>query len=295
MTNIAFIGVGNMGGPMARNLLKAGHGVSAFDLSAAVLEPVLKAGAAKAASANDAVKNADVVVTMLPAGHHVRNVYLENGILGAAKKGALLIDSSTIDIDSARAVHTAAEKAGFDFLDAPVSGGVGGAEAGTLTFMCGGSDAAFERARPILDKMGKKVVLAGGAGAGQAAKICNNMLLAISMIGTCEAFVLGEKLGLDPQKLFDIASTSSGQCWSLTTYCPVPGPVPASPANRDYAGGFATALMLKDLKLAQTAAQSVGAPTPLGAEAAQLYALFAAKGHAGLDFSGIVRMLRGEL
>jgi len=295
MTNIAFIGVGNMGGPMARNLLKAGHGVSAFDLSAAVLEPVLKAGAASAASANDAVKGADVVVTMLPAGQHVRSVYLDNGILTSAKKGALLIDSSTIDIDSARAVHAAAEKAGFDFLDAPVSGGVGGAEAGTLTFMCGGSDAAFERAKPILDKMGKKAVLAGGAGAGQAAKICNNMLLAISMIGTCEAFVLGEKLGLDPQKLFDIASTSSGQCWSLTTYCPVPGPVPTSPANRDYAGGFATALMLKDLKLAQAAAQSAGAVTPLGAEAAQLYALFAAKGHAGLDFSGIVRMLRGEL
>jgi len=286
MTNIAFIGVGNMGGPMARNLLKSGHAVSAFDLSAA---------AVKAASANDAVKDADVVVTMLPAGQHVQNVYLDNGILGAAKKGALLIDSSTIDIDSARAVHAAAEKAGFDFLDAPVSGGVGGAEAGTLTFMCGGSDAAFERAKPILDKMGKKVVLAGGAGAGQAAKICNNMLLAISMIGTCEAFVLGEKLGLDPQKLFDIASTSSGQCWSLTTYCPVPGPVPTSPSNRDYAGGFATALMLKDLKLAQAAAQSAGAPTPLGAEAAQLYALFAAKGHAGLDFSGIIRMLRGEL
>jgi 3-hydroxyisobutyrate dehydrogenase len=295
MTAIAFIGVGNMGGPMARNLLKAGHAVSAFDLSAAVLEPVLKAGAAKAASANEAVKDADVVVTMLPAGQHVRSVYLDNGILASAKKEALLIDSSTIDIDSARAVAAAAGKAGFDFLDAPVSGGVGGAEAGTLTFMCGGSDAAFARARPVLEKMGKKVVLAGGAGAGQAAKICNNMLLAISMIGTCEAFVLAEKLGLDPQKLFDIASTSSGQCWSLTTYCPVPGPVPASPANRDYAGGFASGLMLKDLKLAQSAAQSAGAVTPLGAEAAQLYSLFAAKGHAGLDFSGIVKMLRGEL
>jgi 3-hydroxyisobutyrate dehydrogenase len=295
MTTIAFIGVGNMGGPMARNLLKAGHAVSAFDLSATVLEPVLKAGASKAATANDAVKDADVVVTMLPAGQHVRTVYLDNGILAAAKKGALLIDSSTIDIDSARAVAAAAEKAGFDFLDAPVSGGVGGAEAGTLTFMCGGSDAAFARAQPVLEKMGKKVVLAGGAGAGQAAKICNNMLLAISMIGTCEAFVLGEKLGLDPQKLFDIASTSSGQCWSLTTYCPVPGPVATSPANRDYAGGFASGLMLKDLKLAQSAAQSSGAVTPLGAEAAQLYSLFAAKGHAGLDFSGIVKMLRGEL
>ena len=295
MSNIAFIGVGHMGGPMARNLVKAGHAVTAFDLSVAVLEPVVSAGAHKAASANEAVKNADVVVTMLPAGSHVRNVYLDNGILGAAKKGALLIDSSTIDIDSARTVHAAVEKAGFDFLDAPVSGGTGGAEAGTLTFMCGGSDKAFSRAQPILEKMGKKVVLAGGAGAGQAAKICNNMLLAISMIGTCEAFVLAEKLKLDPQKLFDIASTSSGQCWSLTTYCPVPGPVPAAPSNRDYGGGFATALMLKDLKLAQAAAQNAGASTPLGAEAAQLYSLFAAKGYGNLDFSGIIKMLRGEL
>ena len=295
MTVIAFIGVGNMGGPMARNLLKGGHAVRAFDLSDAVLDPVIKAGAAKATSVNDAAKDADVLVTMLPAGRHVRSVYLDNGILSVAKPGTLLIDSSTIDIDTARAVHAAAEKSGFNFLDAPVSGGVGGAEAGTLTFMCGGSEKAFSRARPILEKMGKKVVLAGGAGAGQAAKICNNMLLAISMIGTCEAFVLAEKLGLDAQKLFDIASTSSGQCWSLTTYCPVPGPVATAPSNRGYAGGFATALMLKDLKLAQAAAQSAAATTPLGAEAAQLYSMFAAKGHGGLDFSGIIRMLRGEL
>jgi 3-hydroxyisobutyrate dehydrogenase len=295
MTTIAFIGVGNMGGPMARNLVKAGHDVRAFDLSATVLEPVVGAGAKKAASANDAAKDADVVITMLPAGTHVRSVYLDNGILANAQKGTLLIDSSTIDVDSARAVHAAAEKAGFDFLDAPVSGGVGGAEAGTLTFMCGGSDSAFGKAQAILEKMGKKIVHAGGAGAGQAAKICNNMLLAISMIGTCEAFALGEKLGLDPQKLFDIMSTSSGQCWSVTTYCPVPGPVKTSPANRDYTGGFATQLMLKDLKLAQSAAQSAGAVTPLGAEAAQLYSLFAAKGHGGVDFSGIIRMLRGEL
>jgi 3-hydroxyisobutyrate dehydrogenase len=295
MSTIAFIGVGNMGGPMARNLVKAGHSVRAFDMSAAVLKPVVEAGAHGASSARDAVNGAEIVVTMLPAGQHVRSVYLDDGgVLASAKKGTLLIDSSTIDIDSARAVHTAAEKAGFAFLDAPVSGGVGGAEAGTLTFMCGGSEEAFARAKPVLEKMGKKVVLAGGAGAGQAAKICNNMLLAISMIGTCEAFVLGEKLGLDPQKLFDIASTSSGQCWSLTTYCPVPGPVPTSPSNRGYTGGFATALMLKDLKLAQAAAQSAGAATPLGAEAAQLYALFAAKGHAGVDFSGIIRMLRGQ-
>jgi 3-hydroxyisobutyrate dehydrogenase len=294
MTNIAFIGVGNMGGPMARNLLKAGHKVTAFDLSDAVLDPVLKAGATKGATANEAVKEADIVITMLPAGQHVRSVYLDNGVLGAAKKGALLIDSSTIDVDSARAVHAAAEKAGFLFLDAPVSGGTGGAEAGTLTFMCGGSGAAFEKARPILEKMGKKIAHAGGPGAGQAAKICNNMMLGISMIGTCEALALGEKLGLEAQALFDIMSTSSGQSWSLTAYCPVPGPVPAAPSNRDYAGGFATALMLKDLKLAQTAAQSVGANTPLGAEAAQLYSLFAVAGNAGIDFSGIIRMLRGK-
>ena len=259
------------------------------------MKPVVDAGASAAKSAQEAASDVDCVISMLPAGAHVRSVYLENGALAVAKKGALLIDCSTIDIDSARAVHVAAEKAGFDFLDAPVSGGVGGAEGGTLTFMCGGSDTAFARAEPILQKMGKRVVLAGGAGAGQAAKICNNMLLAISMIGTCEAFVLGEKLGLDPQKLFEIASTSSGQCWSLTTYCPVPGPVPTAPSNRDYTGGFATALMLKDLKLAQSAALSAGATTPLGAEAAQLYSLFAAKGHSGVDFSGIIRMLRGEM
>jgi 3-hydroxyisobutyrate dehydrogenase len=293
MTTIAFIGVGNMGGPMARNLLKAQHGVRAFDLSANALKPVTDAGATAAKTANEAIAGADVVITMLPAGQHVRNVYLEDGVLAHAKKGALLIDCSTIDIDSARAVHAAAEKAGFDFLDAPVSGGVGGAEAGTLAFMCGGSETAFGRAQPILEKMGKRIVHAGGAGAGQAAKICNNMLLAISMIGTCEAFVLGEKLGLDPQKLFDIMSAASGQCWSLTTYCPVPGPVPTAPSNRDYTGGFATALMLKDLKLAQGAAQGAGAATPLGAEAAQLYALFAANGHATTDFSGIINMLRG--
>jgi 3-hydroxyisobutyrate dehydrogenase len=294
MTTIAFIGVGNMGGPMARNLLKAGDGVTAFDVSPAALRPVTDAGGKAAATALEAVKAADVVVTMLPAGQHVRSVYLEaESIMTAARKDALLIDCSTIDIDSARAVHAAAAKAGFDFLDAPVSGGTGGAEAGTLAFMCGGSDKAFARAEPVLQKMGKRIVHAGGAGAGQAAKICNNMLLAISMIGTCEAFALGEKLGLDPQKLFDIISAASGQCWSVTTYCPVPGPVPTSPANREYTGGFATALMLKDLKLSQQAAQSAGATTPLGAEAAQLYSLFANQGHANTDFSGIIQMLRG--
>jgi 3-hydroxyisobutyrate dehydrogenase len=295
MTSIAFIGVGNMGGPMARNLLKANCAVTAFDVSPSVLAPVVSAGATSAPTVREAVSDADVVVTMLPAGQHVRSVYLEDGVLAHAKKGAVLIDSSTIDIDSARVVHAAAEKSGFDFIDAPVSGGVGGAEAGSLTFMCGGSEAAFARAEPVLQKMGKRIVLAGGAGAGQAAKICNNMLLAISMIGTCEAFVLAGKLGLDPQKLFEIASTSSGQCWSLTTYCPVPGPVPGAPSNRGYAGGFAAGLMLKDLKLSQAAAQSFGATTPLGAEATQLYSLFAARGHAGLDFSAIIRMLNGEL
>ena len=295
MTTIAFIGVGNMGGPMARNLLKAQDKVRAFDVSAAALKPVTDAGATATPTALDAVKDADIVITMLPAGAHVRSVYFESeSILTAACKDALLIDCSTIDIDSARAVHAAAEKAGFDFLDAPVSGGVGGAEAGTLAFMCGGSDKAFARAKPVLEKMGKRIVHAGGAGAGQAAKICNNMLLAISMIGTCEAFALGEKLGLDHRKLYDIMSAASGQCWSLTTYCPVPGPVPTSPANRDYIGGFATALMLKDLKLSQAAAAGAGASTPLGAEAAQLYSLFAAQGNAGVDFSGIIKMLRGE-
>ena len=296
MTAIGFIGVGNMGGPMARNLLKAGFEVRIFDVNAEMTKPIIGAGAAAARNLREACEGADTVLTMLPAGQHVRAVYLDKeGVLASARPGTLLVDCSTVDIDSALAVHRAAQDAGVAFLDAPVSGGVGGAEAGTLTFMCGGSEDAFERAKPILEKMGKRIVLAGGAGAGQGAKICNNMLLAISMIGTCEAFVLAEKLGLDHQKLFEIASTSSGQCWSLTTYCPVPGPVPTAPSNRNYTGGFATALMLKDLRLAQSAAQSVGATTPLGAEAAQLYTLFAAKGHGSLDFSGIIHMLRGEL
>ena len=294
MSNIAFIGVGNMGGPMARKLLRSAEEVCAFDLDPAALREFEGAGGKQAKSVSAAVRHADIVISMLPAQSHVLSAYLKNGIILAAKKGSLLIDCSTIDIDSARAVHAAAKRAGFDFLDAPVSGGVSGADAGTLTFMCGGSEQAFARAKPILEKMGKRIVHAGGPGAGQAAKICNNMLLAISMIGTCEAFALGEKLGLEHQKLFDIMSAASGQCWSLTTYCPVPGPVPAAPSNRDYAGGFATALMLKDLKLAQNAAQSAGATTPLGAEAAQLYSLFAAKGHGGTDFSGIIKMLRGD-
>jgi 3-hydroxyisobutyrate dehydrogenase len=291
MTTIAFIGLGNMGGPMAANLVKAQHRVRGFDLVPASLDQARADGIDVVASGREAVKDAEVIVTMLPAGKHVLAVWAD--VLDAAAPGALVIDSSTIDVESARKAHALAGERGLASLDAPVSGGVGGAKAGTLTFMAGGSAAAFARAEPILSQMGKRVVHCGEAGAGQAAKICNNMILGISMIGVCEAFVLAEKLGLSPQALFDVASTSSGQCWSLTTYCPVPGPVPASPANNGYKPGFAAALMLKDLKLAQEAALAAGAATPLGAEAAQLYGLFAAAGHAGDDFSGIVNFLRG--
>jgi 3-hydroxyisobutyrate dehydrogenase len=292
---IAFVGLGNMGGPMAANLVKAGHSVSAFDMTKAAVDRLVAAGAQAAASANAAASDAEAIVTMLPAGQHVRQVYLgDQGLLKAAKPGALFIDSSTIDVTTARDVHAAAKTARVDFLDAPVSGGVGGAAGGTLTFMVGGEDAAFERAKPILEKMGKNIFHAGGAGNGQAAKICNNMLLAISMIGTCEAFVLAEKLGLDHETLFKISSTASGQCWSLTSYCPVPGPVPASPANRNYQAGFTAAMMLKDLKLAQAAAQTAGAATPLGAQATALYSLFESAGAGGRDFSGIIQLLRGN-
>ncbi|MBB3020261.1 3-hydroxyisobutyrate dehydrogenase [Microvirga lupini] len=294
MTSIAFIGLGNMGGPMAANLVKAGHTVTGFDLSPASCDQAKNDGVSIAGSTLDAVRDAEIVVTMLPAGKHVLSVWAD--ILPAVKEGALLIDCSTIDVESARKVHTMAreQERNLTSLDAPVSGGVGGAKGATLTFMAGGAKQAFDRAEPILSKMGKKVVHCGEAGAGQAAKICNNMILGISMIGVSEAFVLAEKLGLSHQALFDVASTSSGQCWSLTTYCPVPGPVPTSPANNDYKPGFAAALMLKDLKLAQEAALASGASTPLGAEAAQLYALFANAGHDGDDFSGIVNFLRGQ-
>ena len=292
MTTIAFIGLGNMGGPMAGNLVKAGHIVRGFDLVPTSCAEAAAAGVAIAPTSSAAVADADVVVTMLPAGRHVRAVWTE--VVALARKGALLIDSSTIDVESARAAHGMAQGCGLLSLDAPVSGGTGGAAGGTLTFMCGGSDEAFAAAKPILEVMGKKIVHCGGNGAGQAAKICNNMILGVTMIATAEAFVLAEKLDLKPQALFDVASTSSGQSWSLTTYCPVPGPVPASPANNGYKPGFAAALMLKDLKLAQEAAGGAGAATPMGAAAAQLYALFAAAGHAGDDFSGIINFLRGE-
>jgi 3-hydroxyisobutyrate dehydrogenase len=294
MPNIAFIGLGNMGAPMMGNLLKAGHAVTAYDRSEAACAKAAEAGARIAASAADATADVDAVVTMLPAGAHVRDVYTgEGGILARARPGTLLIDSSTIDVASARAVNAAATAAGHAMVDAPVSGGVGGAAAGTLTFMVGGAEEAFARAEPILSVMGKTIVHAGGPGTGQAAKICNNLLLGISMIGVGEAFALAEKLGLDAQTLLDISSKSSGQCWSLTSYCPVPGLVPTSPANSGYKPGFAAALMLKDLRLAQEAALSSGAATPLGAEAAQIYALFAGAGHADEDFSSIINFVRG--
>jgi 3-hydroxyisobutyrate dehydrogenase len=292
MTTIAFIGLGNMGNPMAANLVKAGYAVHGFDLMPENLVIAKEHGVVVMANAVAAVKEADVVITMLPAGRHVLSVYED--IAPKAKKGALFIDSSTIDVESARKAHAIAAKHKLLSIDAPVSGGTGGAAAGTLTFMAGGSKNAFAKTEPILKPMAGRIVHCGDDGAGQAAKICNNMILGISMIGVAEAFVLAEKLGLSHQALFDVASNSSGQCWSLTTYCPVPGPVPTSPANNGYRPGFAAALMLKDLKLSQEAAQSAGAVTPLGAEAAQLYALFNAQGHAGADFSGIINFLRGN-
>ncbi|MFC7737157.1 3-hydroxyisobutyrate dehydrogenase [Roseomonas sp. GCM10028921] len=288
MARIGFVGLGNMGAPMARNLVRAGHEVSVYDLSA---EAMARAeGARPAASGAEAAGGAEFVLTMLPAGLHVREAWLGTGGLAAASAPeAVLIDCSTIDVGTAREVAAAA---GRPFLDAPVSGGVMGAEAATLTFMVGGPGDAFARAEPLLRAMGRTVVHCGGAGAGQAAKACNNMLLAISMIGTCEAFVLAEKLGLSHEALFEVASKSSGQCWSLTTYCPVPGPVPASPANRHYRPGFAAALMVKDVGLAQQAAAETGASTPMGARALELYREFVERGGGGTDFSGIINMLR---
>lgn len=293
MSRIAFIGLGNMGGGMAANLVKAGHEVFAFDLSDAALARAVEAGCVAADSAADAAKGADAVVTMLPAGQHVAAVYGEQ-VMPAADAGTLFLDCSTIDVETARAVSAQAEAAGFEMVDAPVSGGIAAANGGTLTFMVGGSAEGFARAEPILQAMGKVVVHAGGAGAGQAAKICNNMLLGASMIATAEAFVLARKLGLEAQTFFDISSKASGQCWSMTSYCPVPGPVPASPANRDYEGGFASALMLKDLKLAVEAAQAAGAPVPMANQAEALYQMFVGLGGAGRDFSAIITMLEGR-
>ena len=292
MAKIAVIGLGNMGLPMAGNLVKKEHEVAGFDLVRENMGMAASRGVTGRRSVEDAAANADVVVTMLPAGKHVLEVYPE--ALKAARPGTLFIDSSTIDVASARKAHQMAADAKMLSLDAPVSGGVGGAEAATLTFMCGGSKDAFDKAKAILEAMGRKVVHCGEAGAGQAAKICNNMMLAISMIGVCEGFVLAEKLGLSHQALFDVASASSGQSWALTSYCPVPALVPTSPANNNYKPGFASALMLKDLKLAQEAASSAGATTPLGASAAQIFGLHNAWGEGGMDFSSIIHLIRGK-
>ena len=293
MAAIGFIGLGNMGGPMARNLLAAGHAVRVFDLAPAAVERAVAAGAVAAPDAAEAVRGVEAVVTMLPAGEQVRAVYLNpGGVLAAAASGTLLVDCSTIDVATARVVSAAAADAGFAMVDAPVSGGVAGAEAATLTFMVGGAEEAFAAAEPLLRAMGKTVIHAGGPGNGQAAKICNNLILGVSMIGVCEAFVLAETLGLSAQTLFDVAGVSSGQCWSLTSYCPVPGPVPASPANRDYRPGFTAAMMLKDLRLAAERRRAARPATPLGAHAAALYAAFVEAGGAATDFSGIIGMLR---
>ncbi|BCX19091.1 MAG: 3-hydroxyisobutyrate dehydrogenase [Geminicoccaceae bacterium] len=296
MARIGFLGLGNMGGPMAANLVKAGHVVAGFDPVPEARARLESAGGEAAGTIAEAVAGAEIVLSMLPEGRHVREAYLgTGGVLDAAAPGTLLIDCSTIDVATARAVAAAAAERGLSMLDAPVSGGVAGATAATLTFMVGGDEAAFDRARPILEAMGKAVIHAGPSGNGQAAKICNNMMLGIQMISVCEAMALAEKLGLSHQTLFEIASKSSGQCWSLTSYCPVPGPVPASPANRGYKPGFTVAMMLKDLKLAQEAAQSVGARTPLGAEAYQLYNLFASEATRGLDFSAIMTMIGAKV
>ena len=289
---IAFIGLGNMGAGMAANLVKAGHDVRAFDLNDAARAKARENGCSIAADVEDAVTDVAAVVSMLPNGAIVEDVY-EHPIIGTAPKDALLIDCSTIDVATARAVAARAGKAGYAMVDAPVSGGIAAAAAGTLTFMVGGDDTAFTRAQTILSAMGKAVIHAGGSGAGQAAKICNNMLLGATMVATCEAFALAQKLNLDPQTFYDIASVSSGQNWSMTKYCPVPGVGPESPADHDYQGGFATALMLKDLRLAMDAAEDVGASTPMGARATDLYELFNTAGNSGLDFSAIIKMLQG--
>ncbi|MFC8127402.1 3-hydroxyisobutyrate dehydrogenase [Streptomyces sp. NPDC057302] len=289
---IGFIGLGHMGGPMAANLVKAGHRVLGHDLMPDLLDAAVASGVEAAGSSVGAAAAADVVITMLPAGRHVLGLYREEGLLAAARPGTLFIDCSTIDVADARSAHEAAVTAGMRALDAPVSGGVVGAEAGTLTFMAGGGDAEFAEAEPLLAAMGKRAVHCGGPGAGQAAKICNNMILGVSMIAVSEAFVLAESLGLSHQALFDVASTASGQCWALTVNCPVPGPVPASPANRDYRPGFAAPLMAKDLGLAANALRSGGVHAELGLKAAELYAAYAEGAGADQDFSGIVNTLR---
>ena len=296
MSKVAFIGLGNMGSGMCANLARAGHDVRAFDLSAAAVQKAESGGAKGAATIAEAAAGADVVVTMLPAGKHVLSVYYgDDGVAPHAAPGTLFLDCSTISVEESREAAKKAADAGFLMVDAPVSGGTAAAGAGTLTFMVGGPKEAFDKAKPLLDVMGKNVFHAGAAGNGQVAKIANNMLLGISMIGTCEAFNLAEKLGLDAQTFFDISSTASGQCWSMTSYCPAPGPVPAAPSNRDYQPGFAVAMMLKDLKLAIGAAEGADAETPLGQHARDIYAKLDEDGHAGLDFSGVMKRIKGQI
>lgn len=293
MATVGFIGLGNMGGPMAANLVKAGHTVTGYDLNPASLDALAKAGGNVAASAADAVKGASVVITMLPAGEHVRDVYLNQGGLIDVTKDSrpLLIDCSTIDVDSARTVTATAETAGLAMLDAPVSGGTAGAQNGTLTFMVGGTEDAFTRGKSVLEAMGKNIFHAGGPGAGQAVKICNNMMLAINMVGVSEGFLLAQKLGLDWEKLHQICATATANSWALSNYCPAPGPVPAAPSNRDYAPGFAAALMVKDVKLSQAAAEATGSPTPLAAKALSFYQQVVDQGDGGKDFSVVFRWL----
>ncbi len=296
MARIGFIGIGNMGLPMAQNLIGAGHAVKAFDVSGQALSRIVSAGAEQASDVADAARDVEAVVTMLPAGPQVRTVYAEaDGVFPAAGEGTLLIDASTIDVATSRAMHAAAAEQGFDMLDAPVSGGTIGAEAGTLTFMCGGSAAAFERARPLLENMGKNIFHAGGPGDGQGVKICNNMLAGSTMIAVCEAMNLAKGLGLDRQKLWDIVSTATGRCWSLTDYCPTPGLAPAAASNNDFRPGFTGAMMLKDMRLSQDASIDTGVPTPMAAAAAALYSIYCNGGGAEDDFSGIIRLLSGEL
>ncbi|WP_428483382.1 3-hydroxyisobutyrate dehydrogenase [Rhodopila sp.] len=296
MAKIGFIGLGNMGGPMAANLVKAGHAVSGFDINTKALDLLAEAGGRIAGSSAAAANGADVVITMLPAGEHVREVFLnQGGLIDVVKgDGPLLIDCSTIDVDSARTVTAAAEAAGLAMLDAPVSGGTVGAQNGTLTFMVGGSDNAFALGRPILEAMGKNIFHAGGPGAGQAVKICNNMMLAINMVGVSEGFILAQKLGLDWDKLHAICATATSNSWALSNYCPAPGPVPAAPSNRDYAPGFMAALMVKDVKLSQAAAAATGAPTPLAAKALSFYQQVVEAGDGARDFSVVFRWLAGQ-
>ncbi len=292
MATIGFIGLGNMGAPMAANLVKSGEHVLGFDVAEAARQACARDSVQIVATARSTVDDADVVITMLPGGEQVLSVW--NDIVPRARQGTLFIDCSTIDVESARAAHKLAAERGIATLDAPVSGGVGGAKAATLTFMVGGSQHAFARGKPVLERMGKRIVHCGEAGNGQVAKICNNLILGASMIAVSEAFVLGERLGLSHQAMFDVVSSSSGQCWSLTSYCPVPGPVPASPANNGYKAGFTAALMLKDLNLAKQAAETAGTQTALGAQAGEIYREFVERGGGALDFSAIVNRVREQ-